>query len=206
MIDGSGLAVCWGRGSEGQLGGDSTPAKAGPHRPRTNIFTALRREVPTPAASPFRAPLLLGTGPERSTRRRQRGNRSIAEGSPCAPPPPRSRQHHLHHPRGERPGDLRGSPPMDRHGAGARATSASWELRRRRIVRTVLAVERRSPSPEAIISRESASAAAAMPAVSPMTVRPGAGASTIRAAARRRQRDRVCRGAFPVAAAFASGR
>src|SRR4029453_12361440 len=30
VIDGSGLAVCWGRGSEGQLGGDSTPAKAGP--------------------------------------------------------------------------------------------------------------------------------------------------------------------------------
>lgn len=42
VIDGSGLAVCWGRGSEGQLGGDSTPAKAGPALVSgQNIFTAL---------------------------------------------------------------------------------------------------------------------------------------------------------------------
>ena len=42
VIDGSGLALCWGRGTEGQLGGDSTPTKAGPALVSgQEIFTAL---------------------------------------------------------------------------------------------------------------------------------------------------------------------
>jgi alpha-tubulin suppressor-like RCC1 family protein len=42
LLDVSGQAVCWGKGVDGQLGGDSTPAKAGPALVSGgHIFTAL---------------------------------------------------------------------------------------------------------------------------------------------------------------------
>ena len=42
LLDVSGQAVCWGKGLEGQLGGDSTPAKAGPALVSGgHVFTAI---------------------------------------------------------------------------------------------------------------------------------------------------------------------